>query len=514
MNLKKFRPFFNRYWILLVLVIIKLVLQFVLVNPVYELHRDEFLHLDQAFHPSAGYISVPPFSSWIAGIIYVLGGGLFWIRLFPALFGALTIIFTWLIVEETGGGVPAKILASVFLIFSVLARMNVLFQPNSFDILIWTILFYLLIRYFKEQQVKWLMLLAIMTALGLYNKYTVLFLLTGLFAGLMLTSARKIFAGKGIYLALAFCLILFLPNIIWQIKNHFPVIHHMNALNNSQLVNVDRVDFLLDQVRYGLAGILTLAALWALVFYKPFRPFRFILWTFIAVIALFTFSRAKSYYSIGLYPVLFAMGSVYLETIFKRYKVVLITLLAVVNIIIFFSVVKYLMPYQDPSEIMANREAYERLGLLRWEDGENHQLPQDFADMMGWREMAQKALQAYRMIPEDELENTLIYCDNYGQTGALNYYNRTKMPEAYSFSTDYIYWLPKFKEIRNIVFAGDLPDKDVTDMFTEIRLVGTVENEYAREKSTHIYLLLGAESGFTGWFYKTAEERKMTFNIF
>ena len=514
MNLNKFRPFLNRYWILLVLVIIKLVLQFVLVNPVYELHRDEFLHLDQAFHPSAGYISVPPFSSWIAGIIYLLGGGLFWIRLFPALFGALTIIFTWLIVEETGGRLPAKILASVFLIFSVLVRMNVLFQPNSFDILIWTILFYLLIRYFKEQQVKWLMLLAIMTALGLYNKYTVLFLLTGLFAGLMLTLARRIFTGKGIYIALAFCLILFLPNIIWQIKNHFPVIHHMNALNNSQLVNVSRADFLLDQFRYGLAGILTLAALWAFVFYKPFKSYRFIGWTFIAVIVLFTISRAKSYYTIGLYPVLFAFGSVYLETIFKRWKVVLITLLAVMNIVIFFSVVKYLMPFQNPSEIIKNREAYERMGLLRWEDGKDHLLPQDFADMMGWREMSEKALQAYRMVPGNELENTLIYCDNYGQTGALNYYNRTKMPEAYSFNTDYIYWLPKFKEIRNIVFVGDLPDKDVTDMFTEIKLVGIIENEHARENGTQIYLLLGADPGFTRWFYKTAEERKMTYNIF
>ncbi|HNS17478.1 MAG TPA: hypothetical protein PKI34_06630 [Bacteroidales bacterium] len=47
----------------------------------------------------------------------------------------------------------------------------------------------------------------------------------------------------------------------------------MNALNNSQLVNVSRADFLLDQVKFGLVGILTLAALWALLFYKPFRPY-------------------------------------------------------------------------------------------------------------------------------------------------------------------------------------------------------------------------------------------------
>lgn len=514
MNSTRLRSFFQRYWILLVLIAVKLVLQFVLVNPVYELHRDEFLHLDQAFHPAAGYISVPPFSSWIASIIYLFGGGLFWIRFFPALFGALTIVFTWLIVEDLGGRLPAKILAAALLIFSVLARLNVLFQPNSFDILAWTIIFYSLINYLRTQQVKWLMLLSVITALGLYNKYTVVFLIAGLFAGLLLTEERKIFTRRDLYIAIAFCLVIFLPNIIWQIKNHFPLIHHLKALNESQLVNVNRIDFLLDQVKYGLVGILTLAAFWALVFYKPFKPYRFIAWTFVAVIFLFTLARAKSYYTIGLYPVLFAFGRVYLEALFRKWNLVLIAVLVVMNVIVFFGIVKYLMPFQDPSEIISKREDYERLGLLRWEDGENHQLPQDFADMVGWREMAQKALTAYKLIPANELGNTMIYCDNYGQTGALNYYNRAKMPKAYSFTTDYIHWLPEFDTIKNIVFVGELPDKEVMEMFREYKPVGAVENEFSREKGTQIFLLLGVKPGFTEWFYKTAEERKKDFDIF
>jgi hypothetical protein len=41
---------------------------------------------------------------------------------------------------------------------------------------------------------------------------------------------------------------------------------------------------------------------------------------------------------------------------------------------------------------------FEKLGLLKWSDGKNHQLPQDFADMQGWKEMADKAFLAYKMI--------------------------------------------------------------------------------------------------------------------
>tara|TARA_R110000868_G_scaffold72314_8_gene210963 strand:- start:844 stop:1362 length:519 start_codon:yes stop_codon:yes gene_type:complete len=172
------------------------------------------------------------------------------------------------------------------------------------------------------------------------------------------------------------------------------------------------------------------------------------------------------------------------------------------------------MPFQNPSEIIADKEAYERIGLLRWEDGINHPLPQDFADMLGWKEMAEKALVAYKMIPADELQNTLIYCDNYGQAGALNYYNRNKTPEAYSFNTDYIYWLPKKIKLQNMLFVGELPKKEVINMFEDYKLVGVVENEFSREKGTEIFLFLGAKNSAAEMFYKIAEERKKNFEIF
>lgn len=134
----KKRHFVSEYWILLSFIALKMILQFVLVNPIYELHRDEFLHLDQAAHPAFGYVSVPPFTSWMASFIYFMGGGLFWIRFVPAFFGALTIVFAWLIVEVLEGKLTAKVLVASLLIFSVYVRINVLFQPNSFDILAWT----------------------------------------------------------------------------------------------------------------------------------------------------------------------------------------------------------------------------------------------------------------------------------------------------------------------------------------------------------------------------------------
>lgn len=510
----KLKSFLLQYGILIGIVLLKLGLQYALVNPTYDLHRDEYLHLDQAFHPAAGYISVPPFTSWVAGLIYLLGGGVFWIRFFPALFGALTLVFAWLTVETLGGKLAAKLLVSVSLLFSVYVRLNVLFQPNSFDILVWTMLFYLLIKYFQSRQDQWLYLAAVTAALGLYNKYTVLFLLVGLLIGILITYQRTLFEQKSFYKAAALCLLLFLPNIVWQITNDFPVLHHMEVLKQRQLININRADFLIDQIKYGVVGFVTVSAFWALLFSKVFRPYRFVGHTFLIVMLLFILSRAKSYYTLGLFPVLFALGGVYLEQVFKKWKIVLFLVLAGMHVGAFFFAVRYLMPYQDPAQIVANPEPYEKLDLLRWEDGKNHPLPQDFSDMLGWREMAGKALKGYHMIPENERERTMIFCDNYGQTGALNYYNRYKMPPANSFTADYIFWLPKHMEIKHILFVGELPEQEVLDLFKEFKLVGTVENEFAREKGTNIYLLLGAKESATEIFYREANERKNNLDIF
>jgi hypothetical protein len=493
-----------------------MVLQFVIVNPVYELHRDEFLHLDQANHLAFGFISLPPLTSLISKIIFLMGGDIFWIRFFPALFGSFTIVFAWLIVEESGGSLLSKIVVSSGLIFSALARLNILFQPNSFDILIWTAIFWFLIKYFNTSENKWLYFLSVVAALGFYNKYNVVFLFAGLFAGLLLTDKRKIFTNISFRKAIALAFLLILPNLIWQMKNDFPVVEHMKVLKVNQLDNNTAAGFLLSQILFFIGSFpLIICALASFFFYKSFNPYRFIGITFLVTISLFSLLKAKDYYAIGLYPVLIATGAVFLDKVLnKKLKLIVSVFFILANLGLFFVTAKVMLPLLTPQEILKNSELFEKYGLLRWEDGKNHSLPQDFSDMLGWREMAEKALLTYKMIPEDELDKTLIICDNYGQVGALNYYNRGKMPEAYSFSTDYIYWLPHLSNIQNILLVGEKPEEEIVKMFSEWKLTGIVENEFAREKGTGIYLFSGADPTFTVFFYNEADERKKNHDIF
>src|SRR5215212_8569659 len=109
----------NKYVILIAFILTKFVLQYVLISPEYDLQRDEYLHLDQANHLAWGYISVPPVTSWIAYIIKLLGNSFFWIKFFPALFGAFTMWIVWETIEELDGKSFALILGSLAVLVSV-----------------------------------------------------------------------------------------------------------------------------------------------------------------------------------------------------------------------------------------------------------------------------------------------------------------------------------------------------------------------------------------------------------
>ena len=269
-------------------ILLKFLLQYFLLNPDYDLQRDEYLHLDQAHHLAWGFQSVPPFTSWTSYIILLLGNSMFWIKFFPALYGALTIYVVWKAIEELNGNLFALILGATCVLFSALLRLNTLYQPNSFDVLSWTSFYFIVIKYFKTENSKWLFIGAVVFALGFLNKYNIVFLVIGFLPSLLLTEHRKVFAKKEFYLSLLLGLLLVLPNLIWQFKNNFPVIHHLSELSKYQLVNVNRFDFLKSQIFFFIGSLFVIiAALYALIIYKPFKRYKVFFLTIIFTLIVF-----------------------------------------------------------------------------------------------------------------------------------------------------------------------------------------------------------------------------------
>ncbi|NLR64640.1 glycosyltransferase family 39 protein [Chitinophaga varians] len=500
--------------LLLLFLVFKIVFQYTVVNPAYDLHRDEYLHLDMGYHLAAGYLSVPPFTAFNSLLVRWLGGGEFWVRFFPALYGALTMVVIWRMVCFLGGGLYAQALALTVFVCSAFSRLNVLYQPNSFDVLTWALICWLMMRYLQSQQGKWLLWTGVVAGIGLLNKYTVAVLLAGWLAALLLSSHRRIFRERDLYLGALIALVLAAPNLIWQVQQGFPVLHHMNELVATQLVHVDRMDFVTDQFIFFLGGaFLIVAAFAGLLFYWPYRLYRVVLLMYVLVILLLVYMRAKSYYALGLYPVLIAFGCAYWERVFRngwnRYLRVLWLAVVVVPFVYLLNVV---FPVLGPDQAREKGAKFAALGMLRWEDGKKHALPQDFADMLGWKEAAQLVMQAWQRIPEQARKNTLVICDNYGQAGAVNYFNRGRMPAAVSFSADYVYWFPKLDTLQYIVLLGNEPSEGYRPLIGRMEVVGTVQDALAREYGASVYLLSGLSPQVPVLLKKGVQEKQQSYH--
>lgn len=500
-------------YLLLFFILVKIVLQYAVINPMYDLHRDEYLHLDLGNHISAGYLSVPPFTAFVSLLIKWLGNDVFWVKFFPVLFGVLTMLLIWRMVELLRGDWFAQVLAACAFLCSAYTRLNMLYQPNSFDVLCWTLLFYCLLQYIQTMHYKWLLWLGVILGIGFLNKYNILFLAVGMLPAALLSPQKQLFVNKYLYWAGGIALLIALPNIVWQLRNGLPVIHHMKELAQYQLVNVDRLDFLKSQLVFFLGGgFLIIAALIGFIFHTPFRPYRVIGWTYLFVLLLFIYLQAKDYYALGLYPVLLAFGSVYWERFFtqgwtRRLRVVWV----LVIVLPFAFLLNVIFPILGPKAIAQKAEKFNSLGLLRWEDGKNHALPQDFADMLGWREMAALTLKAYEGVPDADKSKTIVICDNYGQAGALNYYNRGKMPAVVSFNADYVFWFPRLDTVRCIIIVGDPPDEIARAYTTTSVTVGTVMNPLAREYGAGVYVLTGVSREVPALLLKLGKEKEQVF---
>jgi len=232
----------------------------------------------------------------------------------------------------------------------------------------------------------------------------------------------------------------------------------------------------------------------------------------IFTLAIFMYLRAKSYYAIGLYPIYISFGSVFLGSILKTgwkkyWRWTLISIPVIFYILLF----NLLFSLRSPEYIIAHSGRFKDLGLLHWEDGKDHVLPQDFSDMLGWKELAYKVDTIYSRLPASE--QTLILCDNYGQAGAINYYGKNVKKAAVSFNADYINWFNLDKRYDNLIRIKSNENKDnelatSSPFFERASIGGSILNPLAREYGTTIFVFKKARIDIRGRIREEIDKTK------
>jgi len=238
--------------------------------------------------------------------------------------------------------------------------------------------------------------------------------------------------------------------------------------------------------------LIILLGVYSLLFYAPFKKYSFFVLAMIFTLSLFVYLRAKGYYAIGLYPIYISFGSVFIADILKDgRKRYLQFILVSIPVLLFFLFYNLFFSNQSPAYIIKNNREYKELGLLRWEDGKDHILPQDNADMLGWKELAYLVDSIYSTFPKNE--QSLILCDNYGQAGAINYYAKNINHTAVSFNADYIDWFNLNTRFDNLirVKGNDEKENELTTsapFFNSAFIGGSVTNPLAREYGTTVFV--------------------------
>ena len=482
--------------ILFVFALLKITLH-LLTNGLWSFHRDTLLYLALGRHPDWGYASVPPSIAAFAWIgTNILGGSVGAVSLMPSLFSTATLVLTGLTAREMGGSRFSMFITGLACLLSpAYLRPGMMFQPVVFDIFYWSLFSFLVVKYLHTEKSQMLLWLGAAFGFGMLNKYSVLFFLAGLLPGLLFTRHRQLFLNQKFYFAAGLTLLIFLPNLVWQVKHGFPVMTHMSELASTQFVHVSMAGFFLDQILSNLPALLLwLAGLVFLLFDKNGCPWRMLGWMYLVVVTILLILSGKGYYTLGAYPVLIAGGAVFLEKLtvpkgkqWLRYPLALVVLstglpLLPVSLPVFKP--EKTVRYFDQLAVIIGNDA-----PRRWEDGKCHPLPQDFADMLGWEELAGIAGRTWQNLPDQE--TAFIYAENYGQAGAIEHFGKKYgIREVMSFSDSYRYWLPDSlpANLTALIYVNDELGDDMPGFFGEIQKVGEITAPYAREQGTAVYL--------------------------
>ncbi|MEL6986476.1 MAG: glycosyltransferase family 39 protein, partial [Bacteroidota bacterium] len=446
-----------------------------------------FLYLAETQHMAWGYLEVPPFTSlmgWISTSIF--GDSIHAVRLFPLIFGSLTMFLALRITKLLGGNKWAIILTGIIMLLSpAFLRTSLLYQPVVFNVFFWTLLTYLLIRLIQTKKATYWYYIGISIGIGFLNKYSILFYALGIFLGLLLTSNRKWLKQKEPYLAAVIALIITSPNLYWQWAHNFPIMNHMAELSETQLVHMNPLIFLTGQILMLLLGcIVWLPGLIGLFTHQSFKDYKIIGFIYLTVIILLLALSGKDYYSMGLYPGLVAFGAVYLgkRLATKRAYLYIVCALLILTYIPMLPLGIPLLPSKNAISYFKTMSNFGMQSALRWEDGEYRALPQDYADMFGWEETVANVAELYHSLPDSIKATTIIEGGGYHHAGPLNYYReKYDLPETYSFSANFLLWLDENSKFENMIYISD-NNSTASSFFQEVTLVDSVSNPYARDR--------------------------------
>jgi hypothetical protein len=495
---------------------IKLLFQFALT--LYTTHlgygyfRDEFYYIACGRHLAWGYVDHGPIVALQARLGEILfGDSVFAIRVLSAFAGAITVFLTGMIAWAMNGRRPSQALAMfAILLTPQYIGVDGFLSMNSYEPVFWMLCALALFLIQREYSARlWWTIFGISAGLGLLNKPSMTFFLIAVGVGLLCTSARRILFTRWAALGVALLVLVALPNVLWQIHNHWPTLEFLqNGRNQGKNVILDPLHFFLAQLLmlHPLNALVWITGVIALLRAKSIRlskdqDARWFGITYLVFYIFMNAIHAKDYYLEGIYPALFAAGCVAWEHRFAQSRAVqqdrlfafpvLETVLTVTGALI--------LPMASPVLRPADWVRYTSAMHLKSPPSETSStgpLPQFFADRFGWNEQVDLVLQAYRSLTPAEQQRVCIFGEDYGEAGAIDFLGPRRQPGLHpAMSGQNSYWTWGTHGCDPNIAIAVIPDtpEELATKYADIRIIGKGTNPYAMpfENRRTVYLMRG-----------------------
>ncbi|HEY3827044.1 MAG TPA: glycosyltransferase family 39 protein [Bryobacteraceae bacterium] len=469
-------------WIVLGIADVKLLVH-LFANRHYGYFVDELYYLACSHHLDWGYVDQPPLIAVITWLErHLFGDSLPAIRFLPALAGACEVALTGLIARELGGRMYACALASIaVLVAPGILTMDNFLSMNAFEPLIWIGCAWLLLRIWKTGFHRLWIWFGILCGVGLENKYSMLIFGAGIALGLLLTPQRRAFANPWLWVAGAIALLIFLPNLIWNIAHHFPFLElQQNIRRSGRDVALNPAQFFSQEllVMNPLAAPLWLAGLWFFFGTSRGKPFRALGWAWVFTALVIVTASPRVYYLFPAFPLLFAAGAVVMERWFEQRRVRTRALLPALMILGGAILAPLAIPVLPPETYIRYTGAL-HLAPPAVETHRLGPLPQLFADQFGWEEMTAAVAGVYNSLPEPIRKKTAIFGQTYGQAGAIDFFGpKYGLPPAISGHQNYFLWGPRDYTGESMIVMDDR-EETLKRLFDNVQKVAHVEHPWS-----------------------------------
>jgi hypothetical protein len=414
-------------------------------NGIYGFQRDEMYYIISGQHPALGYVDYPPLTPMLARINTSLFGISPWtLRLFPALAGALLVLLTGLCAQEMGAGRAAATLAALLALLSpLLLGANWLFQTVTFDQLTWLIALYLMLRILRTGDQRLFLVLGVDLGVGFETKLTILALCIGIVVAVICSRELRPSLGTPFpWIGLGITIALALPNLAWQIGNGFPTLtyisNHSADISHSGGIAMFIENFLLYIGPFVLP--LYVVGMVLLLRDQHLRPMGVLTITAIALLL----PEGKAYYPAPTILLAIAAGCVAVSRIASvRRRRRVTAAVAAGSIIQIALLVPFALPLIPQPALHATR-----LDTLRT----------DFADTVGWPQLASQVGAVYDALPAPQRAAAAILASNYGEAGAIDIYGGpSRLPQALSPHLTFWYWKPRRVTATTLITIGFEP---------------------------------------------------------